>query len=207
MTLFVKGMQSIAFILKETRLKAKLSLENVQKETGIDKALISKIERGIRLPTPEQLKALSGFYGLDYKSLKTSLFAQKIVRQIASEEEPVKILHAAEKQILYQTAPVSGKNLKAKITKVLSMDKRIKKAWLFGSWARNEAVAGSDIDLMIEYEHDSEISLFDEIEIQHQLSEETGFYVDLVEKDTIKPFAEATVEAEKVLIYNRYFSD
>ena len=87
------------------------------------------------------------------------------------------------------------------------MDERIKKAWLFGSWARNEAVAGSDIDVMIEYVHDAETSLFDEIEIQHKLSEKTGFHVDLVEKDMMKSFAKTTAETEKVLVYDRYSTD
>lgn len=61
----------------------------------------------------------------------------------------------------------------------------ITKAGLFGSCARGDMVAGSDIDILVEIRED--VSLLDFIRIKQQVAEALGQEVDLVEYDTIKP--------------------
>ena len=48
--------------LRELRKDKGQTLHQVSKETDIDSPLLSKLERGERLPTVEQLKRLAMFY-------------------------------------------------------------------------------------------------------------------------------------------------
>ena len=54
--------------LKELRLKKKKTQLNVQFETGIEQALLSKYESGKRIPPTETLIILADYYGvsMDY---------------------------------------------------------------------------------------------------------------------------------------------
>lgn len=60
----------------------------------------------------------------------------------------------------------------------------IKKAGIFGSSARGES-AVNDLDLLVKI--DKKISLLEFIGIQHELEDELGIKVDLVEYQAIKP--------------------
>ncbi|MDR0729022.1 MAG: nucleotidyltransferase domain-containing protein [Prevotellaceae bacterium] len=77
------------------------------------------------------------------------------------------------------------------------------RAWLFGSFARNEEVPGSDIDILVQFIPDAQLSLFDYGGIVYKLEESTGCRVDLVQEHMLKPFARLTVERDKKLIYER----
>lgn len=51
--------------LADLRRAAGLSLRDVQRETAVKATHLSEIERGRKWPTPEELAALSAFYGVD----------------------------------------------------------------------------------------------------------------------------------------------
>ena len=57
---------------------------------------------------------------------------------------------------------------------------------LFGSYVRGEQDEESDLDLLVEFDPDSELSLFDFVGLQQELSDRLGVRVDLVEKRSIK---------------------
>ena len=57
---------------------------------------------------------------------------------------------------------------------------------LFGSWARGEARAESDIDLLVTFAADAEWSLLDHVQIEHELSQLLGRKVDLVSRRSIE---------------------
>ncbi|MEN6518185.1 MAG: nucleotidyltransferase family protein [Methanospirillum sp.] len=58
---------------------------------------------------------------------------------------------------------------------------------IFGSYVRGEQDEESDLDLLVEFDPDSELSLFDFVGLQQELSDHLGVRVDLVEKRSIKP--------------------
>lgn len=51
--------------LADLRRAAGLSLRDVQRETAVKATHLSEIERGRKWPTPDELAALSAFYGVD----------------------------------------------------------------------------------------------------------------------------------------------
>lgn len=79
----------------------------------------------------------------------------------------------------------------------------IKKAWLFGSYARGEEQEDSDIDLLVVFDEKEHVSLLTHIRIQYDLEDRLGKSVDLVTDGTLLPFAEATANKDKKLIYER----
>ena len=78
----------------------------------------------------------------------------------------------------------------------------VTRAYLFGSVARGDADAKSDIDVMIEAPLFS-FSLLDRIGLMDDLSKACGRKVDLGFRDSISKYIRDHVEQEKVLFYER----
>ncbi|MBP3254688.1 MAG: nucleotidyltransferase domain-containing protein [Bacteroidales bacterium] len=79
----------------------------------------------------------------------------------------------------------------------------IMKAWLFGSYARGEQTADSDVDIMVSYDDNARVSLFTVGGIYMDISRILGKKIDLVEEGTLKPYAADSVNNDKILIYER----
>jgi len=79
----------------------------------------------------------------------------------------------------------------------------IEKAWVFGSYARNEETPISDIDILVSFSENAKITLFTYVRIVNDLQRITGKKIDLVEEGQLKPFAYKSAEQEKLLIYER----
>jgi hypothetical protein len=75
--------------------------------------------------------------------------------------------------------------IKKKITPILEKH-RIKRAGIFGSTARGEAVRGSDVDLLVALPKKT-FSLFGFVALKQELEKRLAKKVDLVEYSTIKP--------------------
>lgn len=81
-------------------------------------------------------------------------------------------------------------------------NKPVKKAYLFGSYAREEANDNSDIDIMVELDHSTPIGMKffmyrDELEFLLKKK------IDLVSEGGISKYVRPTIEKEKILIYDR----
>lgn len=77
------------------------------------------------------------------------------------------------------------------------------KAWLFGSFSRGEETSDSDIDIMVRYDENADISLFTVGGIYMDLQKLLGRDIDLVEENTLEPYAAEHANHEKILIYER----
>ena len=69
---------------------------------------------------------------------------------------------------------------------------------VFGSTARNEARAESDIDLLAAFDNAHSLSLLDIIGIENRLADLLGQPVDLIEEGTLKPRARENLSREAV---------
>jgi|SRR5271167_827404 len=69
---------------------------------------------------------------------------------------------------------------------------------LFGSTARDEARADSDIDLLAAFDRARKLSLLDVIGIENKLADLLGHSVDLIEEGTLKPRARQSASREAV---------
>ncbi len=76
---------------------------------------------------------------------------------------------------------------------------RVKRAGLFGSYARNSNVRSSDIDLLVELQEN--LSLLDFISIKLALEDKLQLKVDLVEYSSLKRALKKQILEEEVRIY------
>jgi predicted nucleotidyltransferase len=76
------------------------------------------------------------------------------------------------------------------------------KAYLFGSYARNEADQNSDIDVLVDLDYSSSIGL-EFVQMQLDLQELFSQKVDLVSSRGLSEFIKPIIEREKKLIYER----
>ena len=93
-------------------------------------------------------------------------------------------------------------SLKSQVTPLLKpYAKRIS---VFGSYARGEATAISDIDLLIALkpvESRPLLGLFEFIALEHKLAKKLGCDVDLVTEEEINPRRKKNIEKDKVVLY------
>ena len=87
--------------------------------------------------------------------------------------------------------------IKQKIISILQ-DYGVKRAALFGSYARGETDKDSDIDILVEIK--SDISLLDFVGLKQKIEESLGRKVDLVEYDTLKPLLREKILKEQVVL-------
>lgn len=73
--------------------------------------------------------------------------------------------------------------------------------YLFGSTARNEARALSDIDLFIDYDPAKRFSLLDLVGIKQFLEEELSIEVDVTTRSSLHPMLRTDIEQSAVRIF------
>lgn len=79
----------------------------------------------------------------------------------------------------------------------------VKRAWLFGSCSRGEESKDSDIDILVQYNEEEQVTLLTISRIIRDLGKTLKRNVDLVEEDCLLPFAAESVQQDKILIYER----
>ena len=79
----------------------------------------------------------------------------------------------------------------------------IEKAWVFGSCSRGDDTRQSDIDILVRFDNDAQITLFKYASMVYSLQNLLHKKVDLVEEGQLKDFAIDSVEQDKVLVYER----
>ena len=77
------------------------------------------------------------------------------------------------------------------------------KAWLFGSYARGEQTPQSDVDILFVPDKTQHFSLFTLGGMYEDLKDLLGCEVDLVTVGGLLPFAQESVDSDKILIYER----
>ena len=94
---------------------------------------------------------------------------------------------------------VKIKSIKKKITPILKRYD-VKKAAVFGSFARGEEKKRSDIDILIKFRKDDK-SLFDLVGLELELKERLNKKVDVVTYDSLHPLLrEGILKDQKVIL-------
>ncbi len=103
----MSSLQKIGSYIRRLRKERKETLHQVAKGTDIDSTILSKIERGIRLPTMLQLRNLGLYFEVSEGFLKSKLIAEKIIKDYGSNEMTYSAI-----QILNEELAVYAKNTK-----------------------------------------------------------------------------------------------
>lgn len=88
-------------ILTQARQNAHFTLKEVMVQTDIDTALLSKFEKGRRIPTDDQIQLLARCYEIPLADLKKQQLAERIFEVIKDEHFAYEALLLAEPRIQY----------------------------------------------------------------------------------------------------------
>ena len=79
----------------------------------------------------------------------------------------------------------------------------VARAWLFGSFSRMEESSESDIDILVDLDTSVPLGLLQYAGMMNKLEGLLGRKVDLVVSSSVKPFAQESINRDKVLVYER----
>jgi predicted nucleotidyltransferase len=188
--------------LRELRLSRGLLLRTVASRLDIDPAILSKIEHGKRKAKRAVVEEMEVFYNQEPGKLISLWLSDRIVNEIQEEPDPGDILKVAEEALIYKRASKAKQAFSPKaFMQVFSRYPAIRKAWVFGSHARQEAGPESDLDILLEVRDNSRITLFDLAEIGNKLSMLSGKKIDVVLSRSLRPEVFKRIELERKLIY------
>ena len=163
-------------LLRSARERSRLSQTDVARRSGVAQSVISAYESGRREPGMQTLSRL---------------------------------VEATGHQLVLDVVPTPGRALGLPDTPLGRRLRRRRKAVIetaekrrahnvrvFGSVARGEDTATSDVDLLVDLENG--VGLLDLIGLQRELSDLLGVDVDVVQADTLKPRIRSQVLAEAI---------
>lgn len=95
----------------------------------------------------------------------------------------------------------NGRNKKTQATRPCSEKHGRDVALSFGSTARDEALASSDLDIFIDYDPGRRFSLIDLVGIKQFLEEELAVEVDVTTRNSLHPLLRNDIEQSAVRIF------
>jgi transcriptional regulator with XRE-family HTH domain len=96
-----RQMETLGQIIKSKRESKNLLLRQVAAYLDIDQAILSKIEKGDRKPTKDNISKLSEILEIDREELMVQFLSEKIAYEIVEEDCASRALKVAEKKIKY----------------------------------------------------------------------------------------------------------
>lgn len=195
-------MEHVGEHIRRLRNEKKEPLRKVAAYLDIDQAILSKIERGQRKATREQVEKLANYFGADKKEMLVAWLSDRILYEVKDEEWGEDALKAAEEKMAYEKfIKTDRKAVLLKIKQFLKKDQRIKRAWIFGSFLRGDDHPDSDIDLMIEENQSIKFNYFDLADIQHQLEGILNRKIDIGFASSLRKDVADRIKHEVKLIY------
>lgn len=94
-------MKPVGEIIREKREEKGWLLRHLSAELDIDQALLSKIERGERKATKEQIQKFANVLGLKKDELMLQYLSENIAYEIVEEKNAFDVLHVAEDKVEY----------------------------------------------------------------------------------------------------------
>jgi len=197
-------METFAGKIRELRLQKGDPLRRVAAFLDIDQAILSKIENGKRTASRENVLKLEEYFGLVPGTLLVHWLSDRIVFEMGDEELAMAAIGLAEKKIGYISGvPVTKELVIKQLKEYLRDHDKVRRAWLFGSYARDEYDTGSDVDLLVQVPEKKSLSLFDLAEIKHQLEKLIHLKVDVVMKSAVRPDFLERITPELILIHEK----
>ncbi|RLD51031.1 MAG: hypothetical protein DRJ05_18885 [Bacteroidetes bacterium] len=195
-------MQNIGELLRTLREKEGYPLRKVAAYLDIDQAILSKVERGQRKLTKEQVIKLADFYNYNEKEMLVIFLSDRVLYEIGDDDYAKDALKLAEEKIEYMAYLSLDKDLVInQISKKLKQFSKVHSAWIYGSFARGDDGPKSDIDVALKT--DNGFSYFDLAEVQYKLENEVNRKIDVGFIDSFKPNIFQNVELDLRLIYER----
>lgn len=143
-------MKTLAIVLKEARKASNLVVRSLAQASGIDAALVSKFEKGQRLPTEDNLKALAEVLHISFEELRKVWLAEKVYKLLENEDRAIEVLSLAEFRVSYLSSKQAlvMQGLSDEIRDKLQEIDRLKL-----EWQSKKPLNGLQLQKMKEYFH------------------------------------------------------
>ena len=86
-------MKTLPLVLREARITKGIVIRSLAQVCGLDPALISKFEKGHRIPNEENLEALAAALDLSFDQLRRIWLSEKVYQILADEEDEIGRAH------------------------------------------------------------------------------------------------------------------
>jgi uncharacterized protein len=80
-------------------------------------------------------------------------------------------------------------------------ERGVRRAALFGSLARGDDRADSDIDIMVEIDPDAPLGVYDYVDLKEYIASLFDGRVDVVSRDALKPYVRPAATADAVYAF------
>ncbi|MEM0992552.1 MAG: nucleotidyltransferase domain-containing protein [Bacteroidota bacterium] len=184
----------VGHYLKILRKRANQPQTALAKKLDKSQSYVSRVENGKILLSEEAIDDYLVALDVDkstYEILKKT--HDFLVR--ASEYQPPKKEEKATNSVR------KSKEKLIQITKDYFKNQAVKSVYIFGSVARDEHTAESDLDIMLAFKDDYKATLFDLIGFKQDLKLLTNYEVDIVQLGTAYPHVQASFERDKIAVY------
>ncbi|MBN2175727.1 MAG: helix-turn-helix transcriptional regulator [Bacteroidales bacterium] len=102
-------MFSIGEKIRDLRKESGLPLRKIAAELDLDQSVLSKIERGERKASREQIIQIAQIFKVDEKELLINYLSDKVLYDLKNEELATDVLKIAEEKIRYMIKHQNGK--------------------------------------------------------------------------------------------------
>lgn len=195
-------MESIGEYIRRLRKNKGEPLRKVAAYLDVDQAILSKIERGKRKATKQQIVKLAKYFEEDLKKMLIVYLSDRILYKVQEEDYAKEALKFAEERIEYKTFKTLNRDeIIKQINNKLKQFSKVSGAWIYGSFSREDDRQVSDIDIAVKT--DEGFSYSDLAEIQYQLENEVNRKIDVGFIDSFKSHIFKNVEQDLRLIYER----
>ena len=195
-------MDSLGKMIRKLREDNEQPLRTIAAYLNIDPAILRKIERGQRKPTREEVVKLAEYFKIEENDLLIAWLSDKVVYELEGEEVALQALQMTEEKVAYIAfKKIDRKEVVKQLINVINKFTLIEKAWIYGSFSREEDEPKSDVDIALQT--NSAFTYFDLAEVQYQLENSIKRKVDLGFIDSFKPYILAHVKPDLKLIYER----
>lgn len=195
-------MDNLGETLRKLREEKQLPLRIVASYLDIDQAILSKVERGQRKLNREQVVRIAQYFQVKEEILLVLWLSDKLVYELEEEELALKALQLAEEHVAYVAFKKIDRNkIKKQLIAGIGKFEKIQKAWIYGSFSREDDGPKSDIDIALETSEG--FSYFDLADVQYQLEKLVNRKVDVGFMDTFKPYILEHVKPDLQLIYEK----
>lgn len=94
-------MDNLGDIIRKLREEKELPLRTVAAYIDIDQAILSKIERGQRKATREQVVKLAEYFKVKQNDLLVAWLSDKLVYEVQNEDLALQAMQVAEEKVKY----------------------------------------------------------------------------------------------------------
>lgn len=193
-------MNNLGETIRKLREAKKMPLRIVAAYLDIDQAILSKIERGQRKISRELVVKLAQYFKVEPESLLIAWLSEKLVYEVGDDDLALKALQVAEEHVAYIAFKKINRNeIRKQLIAGIAKFEKVRKAWIYGSFSREDDGPQSDIDIAIETRED--FSYFDLAEVQFQLEKLVDRKVDVGFMDAFKPYILENIKPDLKLIY------